>query len=162
MEATLLFNESRRSKRYIALLPVTIDAVDSKGNLQAGSWPGRIIDLSRHGASLFLTRVMDGQYHIFFSVQENPDHILRITVKHSIQGNSFATSVGAMNTVRNDDGKEIVLKARPIWMNSYDHEDLVAFKMGVEFIKLPNRQEMTLLKRAMKDQLASIGKEDEE
>jgi len=51
---------------------------------------------------------------------------------------------------------DIILKARPVWINSYDHEDLLAFKMGVEFIEEPSRKVMSILKKAMKEQLASF------
>ena len=149
----MLFTESRRSKRYIALLPVSVNAVDMKGKHVAGPWSGRIIDLSRHGASLFLTRVMDGPYHICFSVQENKEHLLRIVVSQSTPGTTDTNPVSSPKPVVTEDGKEIVLMARPVWMNSYDHEDLVAFRMGVEFIDQPSRKEMSVLKKAMKNQM---------
>ncbi len=155
----MLFTESRRSKRYIALLPVTVDAVDLKGKHVAGPWSGRIIDLSRHGASLFLTRVMDGTYHICFSVQENREHLLEIAVSQSSPGASDTNSVSSLKPIVTENGKEIILKARPVWMNSYDHEDLVAFKMGVEFIDQPDRKDMAELKKAMKNQMAYFAQE---
>lgn len=156
----MIFNEARRSKRYIALLPVSIEAVDLDGNHKAGPWSGRIIDISKHGASLFLTRVMDGQYHICFSVQENSDHLIKIEVFQSAPGDiadSHDNSVTSMKPVTDGDNKPIILKARPVWMDSYDYNDLVAFKMGVEFLEKPSRSEMSALKEAMKRQMSSFG-----
>ena len=150
----MLFTESRRSKRYIALLPVTVNAINTKGQHVAGPWSGRIIDLSRHGASLFLTKVMDGTYHICFSVQENSEHLLQIAVNKSSPGVSDSNSISSLQPVVTEDGQAIIIKARPVWMNSYDHEDLVAFKMGVEFIEPPGRKQMSELKKAMKNQMA--------
>ncbi len=152
----MIFSEVRRSKRYIALLPVTVNAVDASGKKQAGPWSGRIIDLSKHGASLFLTRVMDKQYHICFSVQEHSEHYLKIEVFKSAVNDATDGPASSTQPVTTGDGRHIILKARPVWMDSYDYDDLVAFKMGVEFMETPTREEMSALKKAMKEQMSSF------
>jgi len=97
---------------------------------------------------------MDGTYHICFSVQENSEHLLQIAVNKSSPGVSDSNSISSLQPVVTEDGQAIIIKARPVWMNSYDHEDLVAFKMGVEFIEPPGRKQMSELKKAMKNQMA--------
>ncbi len=154
----LLFTNLRRSKRYdLSLLPATVEAVDENGFKVAGPLPARIIDLSRHGAALFLTRVMSDLYHICFSVQENREHLLVISFTPTDFDNlgiAESISVTGKGEAGDTDGNigRISIKAYPVWFDSYDYEDLVAFKMGVEFLEPITRENMSLLRKAMKAQ----------
>lgn len=48
--------EQRRSKRYDRFLPITVTALGEGGQIvKAGPFPGRIINISRHGACLLMS-----------------------------------------------------------------------------------------------------------
>ena len=165
----MLFTDSRRSTRYIALLPVTLNIADQENNHVAGPFSARIIDLSRHGASLFLTRVMAGQYHVCFSVQEHSHHLIKVRflpTEHDVAAGMEQpeqhpeTSVDLEHEADMDDVEAVLSKlevsARPVWFDSYDYKDLVAFKMGVEFSDPIPRGNMSMIRKAMKKQLAKF------
>ena len=64
--------EARRSKRYNRFLPIAVIAMDTRNNeVIAGPFPGRIINISRHGVCLLMSQVIANSFHLFHSTKEN-------------------------------------------------------------------------------------------
>ncbi|PIE56592.1 MAG: hypothetical protein CSA34_02955 [Desulfobulbus propionicus] len=112
-----MLTELRRSTRHPDYLPLEIHVVDSAtGNQLAGPYSGRIIDLSRHGARLLLTQVMQENHHIFYSTRENDAHLLQLIFEEPPE------IIGS------------IIRAVPVWFDLCRNERITAFMMGIEFI----------------------------
>lgn len=123
----------RRSKREADFLPVSVTAQNgATGEMLAGPFSGKILDISPHGAKLLMTQVMFNSFHIFYSTKEDDSSHL---------------------TIRFDIPPDIVnfnIPARPIWIALMKHESFRAFKIGVEFLISPEGQQITELLEVMK------------
>ena len=107
----------RRSKRETDFLPVSVTAQNgSTGDVLAGPFSGKIIDISHHGARLLMTQIMYDSFHLFYSTKEDDSSYL--TIKIDIPPDIVNFSV----------------PARPVWMSLMKHESIRAFKIGVEFL----------------------------
>ena len=98
-------------------------------------------------------------------MQENRDHLLVISFTPANEAGSQDKRHTSETASGNGKGKvsetdekigNIAIKASPVWFDSYDYEDLVAFKMGVEFVEPLPRQDMSVLKKAMKAHMSSF------
>lgn len=123
----------RRSKRESDFLPITVTAQNgSTGNLLAGPFNGKIIDISRHGARLLMTQVMFNSFHLFYSTKE--DDTSYLTLKIDIP----------------PDIVNFTIPARPIWMSLMKHGSIRAFKIGVEFLISAEGQQINELLDVMR------------
>ena len=114
----------RRYERIVDFLPLEIHAIHMvSGEVLAGPFSARIIDISTHGACLLVTQVLLNGFHVFYTSKESDDTVLRLSID--------ATS---------DVGPHVIT-ARPIWLNAFRQDQIRAFKMGVEFtVDLGNDQ----------------------
>ena len=109
-----MFKNLRRSIREDDYLPITVSAQNGvTGVALTDLFPCHIINISNHGACLFITRVMEGSFHIFHSVRKNKDLLLQLQL------------------ILTPDDKTITLTALPAWLNLFQSNR--GFKMGVKF-----------------------------
>ena len=127
--------EHRRSKRYNDFLPISVTAVPGGENSKSvGPFSGRIVDISRHGACLLMTQVLQKTFHVYHTTKEDEKSVLELHI--NIPPN-----------IRN-----MALPCRPVWISPYQFEGIKAFKMGVDFLVDPEgekmqRLEMELIKK---------------
>lgn len=124
--------EHRRSERIVEFLPLEVYAVDQRADrVLAGPFSGRIIDISNHGACLLMTQVMQNDFHVFYSTRDSDDAVLKLTIDHP------------------PDIAPCTLLARPVWMDVFRQQEIRAFKMGVEFVENPEKEQMRELRAAL-------------
>lgn len=91
----------------------------------------QIVNLSRHGACLLISRVIMDNYHLFFSPLESEEYILHLDVK--------------LNEESQDES--LFLPMKPVCFDRILNEDHKPFKIGVEFIKKLSDEEFHFLKK---------------
>lgn len=123
--------EHRRSERIIDFLPLDVHVVIKDGQIIAGPFSGRIIDISRHGACLLMTQVMQNDFHVFHSTRDTDDALLRLTIDHP------------------PDINPCTFTALPVWMDLFRQQEISAFKMGVEFAEDPEKEQMREIRAAL-------------
>ena len=124
--------ELRKSHRYNRFLPIGVQALNCCTNeIIAGPYPGRIINISRHGACLLLSQIVTNSFHLFHSIKENDTMCLQLTI--NIQ-------------------PEIVncrIPGKPIWMDNFREGDIHAFKIGISFTCNAQSNEMMHLEEVV-------------
>jgi len=124
--------DQRRSERIVDFLPLEIHAIDlTCGEVLAGPFSARIIDISTHGACLLVTQVLLNGFHVFYTTRESDDTLLRLSIDET-------SEVGPH-----------VLTARPIWMDTFRQDEIRAFKMGVEFTEDLGKEQMLDVQTAL-------------
>jgi len=124
--------EARRSKRYNRFLPIGVIALDTiNKETIAGPFPGRIINISRHGACLLMSRVIANSFHLFHSIKENENSCIQLTI--NIQPEIINCTI----------------PGNPLWMDIFREGDIRAFKIGVEFIGEADNEEMLHLEQVV-------------
>ena len=74
-----MFREKRRAERIKIKVPVTVELYDKKTDtVLTGPVKGEVEDFSPMGIALSLANIMIDQYHVFFTCQDNPSHVMRI------------------------------------------------------------------------------------
>lgn len=131
-----MITDLRRSKRYNDFLPISVSALPKGDSTRAvGPFSGRIIDISRHGACLLMTQVLQKTYHVYHSTKEDEESILELHINIPPE-------------LRN-----LVIPCRPVWIGPFQVEEIKAFRMGVDFLINPEGEKMqTLEKELMKKQ----------
>lgn len=98
-------------------VPIEITAQHAgTGKVLAGPLRGRLFDLSKDGACLLLSEIMDHSYHLFYSTQEN---------------NLFFLNIFLGYTPESDE--DLKISALPLWFNIFQQGQIRNFIMGVEF-----------------------------
>ncbi|MCI5121188.1 MAG: hypothetical protein D3908_08375 [Candidatus Electrothrix sp. AUS4] len=98
-------------------VPIEITAQHAgTGKVLAGPLRGRLFDLTKNGACLVLSEIMDHNYHFFYSTQENDLLFLNVFLGHTA-----------------DLDKDFKVRALPLWFNIFQQGQLRNFVMGVEF-----------------------------
>ncbi len=135
-----MITEMRRSKRVRDYLPLIVTARDgATGKTLAGPFSGRIIDISRHGACLLMSQVMQQGFHIFHSTREDDSRILQLSMTIPPDQITFT------------------ITARPVWLDLFRQDEISAFKMGVEFLVHPQGEQMKRLRQAISIQQPQRG-----
>ena len=114
--------EKRRAERIKIQLPVTVLLLDNKtGTVLAGPVEGEARNFSPAGLALSLANIRIDNYHLFFTCQDNPSHILKIGF-----------------TLSGDPETVVEVPARPIWYDrdKQSPEEKKAL-VGVEFLLKP-------------------------
>ena len=116
-----MFSEKRRAERISIKLPVSVLLLDNKNDtILAGPVQGEARNFSPIGLALSLAGIRMDHYHIFFTCQDNPSHILKIGFQ-----------------LPDDQATVIEVPARPIW---YDRDRKSKEKralLGVKFLLPP-------------------------
>ena len=111
-------SESRRSKRLTDFTPVEVFVKNIETNdVLAGPFSGRIVDVCSFGACLLMSQVFIDSFHIFHTTIENRSSYLELQVQKQL------------------DTGEIILMARPIWLNTFQKDDFLERMIGVEFLE---------------------------
>lgn len=122
----------RRSKRYNDFLPIAVNALpDGDASKSIGPFSGRIIDISRHGACLLMTQVLQRTYHVYHSTRENEESILELHINIPPE-------------LRN-----LSIPCRPVWISPFQIEEIKAFRMGVDFLINPEGEKMQKLEKEL-------------
>lgn len=128
-----MIDDARRSKRYNRFLPIGISALDLTSNkIVAGPFPGRIINISRHGACLLMSRLTSNSFHMFHSVNENDRICLQLII--NIQPEII----------------NCIIPGRPVWLDTFREDDFRAYKLGIEFINDADSRDMMYLEQVVK------------
>ena len=116
-----MIRENRRAERLKIKLPVSVLLLDDKTDtVLAGPVKGEARDFSPIGLALSLANIRIDSYHIFFTCQENPSHILKIGFK-----------------LPGDPEAPIEIPARPIWYDRDKGSPEKRALLGVEFLISP-------------------------
>ncbi|MCL7488562.1 MAG: PilZ domain-containing protein [Desulfobulbaceae bacterium] len=122
----------RRSKRYADFLPISVFAVPGgESGETVGPFSGRIIDISRHGACLLMTQVLQRNYHVYHSTMDNEESILELHINIP------------------PELCNLVIPCRPVWINPFQIEEIKAFRMGVNFLLSPEGEKMQRLEKEL-------------
>ncbi|MCL7488563.1 MAG: PilZ domain-containing protein [Desulfobulbaceae bacterium] len=126
-------HELRSSKRYNRFLPIDVAAMDSECNeVLAGPLPGRIINISRHGACLLMSQVIENSFHLFYSTKEKDNSCIQLTI--NIQPEIINCKI----------------TGQPVWMDIFREGDFRAFKIGIEFLDDADNEEMSHLEQVVR------------
>ncbi len=122
----------RRSKRYNDFLPISVNALPKGDNTRkVGPFSGRIIDISRHGACLLMTQVLQKTFHVYHSTREDDESLLELHINIPPE-------------LRN-----LVIPCRPVWIGPFQVDEIKAFRMGVDFLINPEGEKMQQLEREL-------------
>ena len=120
--------DQRQSQRISEFMPVSVFIRNAGNEVLAGPFSGRIIDLSRNGAGLLLSRVQSETWHVYHSLSEDSFLSLHLIINQPEQGLT------------------LTLDARPVWLNTFEHDELQERVMGVAFLKSGNHPEAELIR----------------
>lgn len=115
----------RRLTRKNIVLPATVTVQNRvRGTTLTQAFPCHISNITKHGACIFLNKVMDGSFHIFHSTREdtNLNLLLEITVP--------------------PDDKQFNLNAIPVWLDQLHDGQSREFKIGIEFTPGAEKQQI--------------------
>jgi len=127
-----MITDLRRSKRYNDFLPISVTALpQGDRDRTVGPFSGRIIDISRHGACLLMTQVLQKTYHVYHSTMDNEESFLEL-------------HLNVPPELRN-----LVLPCRPVWIAPFQIEEIKAFRMGVNFLINPEGEKMLHLEKEL-------------
>ena len=124
--------DARKSRRYNRFLPIGVTALDTSSNkILAGPLPGRIINISRHGACLLMSQVIANSFHLYHSVKESENSCIQLTI--NIQPEIINCKIPGL----------------PVWMDIFHEGDIHAFKIGIEFTGDADNEEMLHLEQVV-------------
>ncbi len=115
----------RRLTRKNIVLPATVTVQNrARGTTLTQAFPCHINNINKQGACIFLSKVMDGSFHIFHSTREDANLSLLLEI-----------------TVPLDD-KQFSLSAMPVWLDLIQDGQSREFKIGIEFTPVAEEQQM--------------------
>ena len=100
---------------------------------RSGPFAAHLLNVSNHGACLFLGQVMDQTFHVFHSTREDDALCLELC---------FTGLAG-------EAGEPPAIPARPVWFDVYREARVRGFKMGVEFLVSPDGSRVRTIKRLL-------------
>jgi len=124
--ASFIFKSLRIKTELTA--SVSLQDIDT-GEILPGSSTGTVVDFSKGGMCIILTRIMLNDKHLFFSTLDSDRHNLHICLE--TQDNL-------------QDKHEIT--ARSIWMNSGEYKGNHVFRIGAKFLQTQQNL-LTLLRK---------------
>jgi hypothetical protein len=129
-----MVQENRRAERIEIKLPVTVQLLDNKtGNVLAGPVQAEARNFSPMGLALSLANIKIDDFHLFFTCQDNPSHILKIDF-----------------TLADDLQTIISVPSRPIWYDrDKQSQDDKRALLGVEFLLKPRDKVIKRLAKAL-------------
>ena len=137
-KATAMSKDNRRAERVALKLSVSVKLLDGKTDtVLAGPVQGEARDFSPLGLALSLASVRIENYHLFFSCQDNPSHILKIGFE-----------------LPDEPGAVIEVPARPVWYDRDKESPERRALFGLEFQLSPKDE---VIKKLVKE-LFSPGK----
>ena len=120
-----MFVNLRRLTRKNIVLPATAIVRHSlQKTALTETFDCHINNISRQGACLFMSKVMDGNFHIFHSTREDKNLVLELKIR-----------------VPPDD-KQFTLDAVPVWFDLVQDGQSREFKIGIEFADVAGEQQI--------------------
>ena len=127
---------NRRAERIKIKLSVSVLLLDDKTDtVLAGPVEGEARNFSPMGLALSLASIMIDNYHLFFTCQDKPSHILKIGFK--LPGEQEAA---------------LGVPARPIWYDRDKESPEKKALLGVEFLLPPKNK---VIKKLVKELLVA-------
>ena len=121
---------NRRAERIKIKLSVSVLLLDDKTDtVLAGPVEGEARNFSPMGLALSLASIMIDNYHLFFTCQDKPSHILKIGFK-----------------LPSDPEAVIAIPARPVWYDRDKESSEKKALLGVEFLLPPKDKIKKLVK----------------
>ena len=115
-------SESRKSKRYTDVTPVTLTLRKSTTNdVATGPFTGKIMDICSNGACLMMPQAFIDSCHVFQSAQEAGWLYVELPVQQRL------------------DTAGMYLSAQPVWLNTLQNDNFLEKMMSVEFLENNNR-----------------------
>lgn len=125
--------EKRRSPRVEVSIPVRIIIHEKASKTALAESSGRISDISRYGLRLTIAQAKVGQWHIFYSFQENEKQNLCLKVQAEGTGPGEIT--------------DFELPVRPVWFDRRLSYPGKPFQLGMEFLSEPAKEVLDWLNR---------------
>ena len=130
--------DKRHAERITIKLAVSVLLLDEKTDtVLAGPVEGEARNFSPMGLALSLANVMVDNYHLFFTCQENPSHILKIGFK-----------------LPSDPEAVIEVPARPIWYDRDKESSGQKALLGIQFLVPPKNRVI----KKLAQELSAAGK----
>ena len=125
-----MFSDKRRAERIDVTLPVSVLLIDDETDtVLAGPEEGEARNFSPMGIALSLANIKMGSFHLFFTCQDNPSHIVKIGFQLP-------------------DETEIQIPARPVWYDRDKDSPEKRALLGIEFLLPPKDKN---IKRLVKE-----------
>ena len=115
--------DQRKLQRISEFRPVSVSIRNRRGEVLAGPFAGRVVDICRDGACLLMSQVQHGTWHVFHSPGKDHALVLELVVTLPEQGVSQT------------------ITARPVWLNTFERDELQERVMGVAFLSSDNNGE---------------------
>lgn len=125
--------EKRRALRQASVLPVSLILLDDQEGLTlANPVPAEIVDMSVYGVRLTVSRVRFGEYHLFYSFNDNPHLLIQICFN-------------------SDDGQEeLIIPSYPVWFDHLVNTPGQPFQLGMEFLSEPQDENVRKLEQLIR------------
>lgn len=112
--------DHRKLQRITEFMPVSVSIRNQGGEVLAGPFAGRIIDICLDGACLLMSRIQDGTWHVFHSPREDNALLLELDVTPP------------------ERDVNLTVTARPVWLNTFENDAFQERLMGVAFLSSDN------------------------
>lgn len=135
-----MFEEKRRVNRTGDELEIaiTLRSEEDKETVLAGPVKGILTNISSCGAGLVLNQVNVQQYHLFYTLQDDPTYLLYLEIIL-------------------ESGKTFSIPVIPIWYDCDHHNKDMPFKLGVDFIPGPDNVAVKNLNQLMRERRKGRG-----
>jgi hypothetical protein len=119
-----MFREKRCAERIDIRLPVSVLLLDEKSSTAlAGPADGEAKNFSPVGMAITLANIKIDRYHIFFTCQDNPSHILSISIQ-----------------LPGEPGEVLEVPAEPVWYDRDKESKGKRALIGVKFLLAPKHK----------------------
>ncbi len=125
--------EQRRAQRHEVSLPISLVLKDVKEDIViAEPIMASVNDMSTYGLRITVPRIRVGNYHLFYSFNDNDTRQIQVEV------------------VDPERAEKITIPAHPIWFDHIIAEHTKPFQVGLEFLIAPNSEEILRLHAIVK------------
>ncbi|HEX9715211.1 MAG TPA: hypothetical protein VGA28_05920 [Desulfurivibrionaceae bacterium] len=112
--------EHRRATRFNVSMAVTLILRDIKNGLVlADPMLGDLVDISLYGARLSVPHIRTGNYHLFYTCNDDSAKVIHLEVMDREEGN------------------RLVIPAHPVWFDHVLSGPAKHFELGLEFLLPP-------------------------
>jgi hypothetical protein len=125
--------EKRRALREDSILPVNLILRDDQAGMTlANPVPAEIVDMSVYGVRITVSRVRFGEFHLFYSFNDNPHLLIQICF--------------------NSDGEQedIIIPSYPVWFDHLVNTPGQPFQLGMEFLSEPQDENIRKLEQLIR------------
>ncbi|MBW2466351.1 MAG: hypothetical protein JRF02_03540 [Deltaproteobacteria bacterium] len=128
-----MFREKRRAQRVDIRFPVSVLLLDDKtGTVLAGPVEGVATNFSPMGIALALADIRLDRYHLFFTCQDHPSHIMQIGF-----------------TLPGESGTVVNIPSQPVWYDLDRDASENRVLLGLEFLLSPKNNNIKKLSQEL-------------